>query len=93
MNKSDMWEKPKEIKSWIGYEAVGNIEEITSGFVKYFDLTKPRYLGKMFDWVTCFEVGEHIPVRFERIFLENLIRHAREGIIISWAVPCPTCRQ
>jgi tryptophanyl-tRNA synthetase len=90
MDRRKPWFKPKKIKSWSGYDAAGNIEEITSGYVKYFDLTKPRYLGKMFDWVTCFEVGEHIPVQFERIFFENLIRHAREGIIISWALPCRT---
>jgi tryptophanyl-tRNA synthetase len=91
MNTSAVKLKPKKIKSWAGYDAAGNIEEITSGRVKYFDLTKPRYLGKTFDWVTTFEVGEHIPVQFERIFFENLIRHAREGIVISWALPCNTC--
>ena len=33
------------------------------------------------------EVAEHIPADFEEIFLDNVIRHARSGIILSWAVP------
>lgn len=39
------------------------------------------------DWVISLEVGEHIPVEFEQIFLDNISRHAREGIILSWALP------
>jgi tryptophanyl-tRNA synthetase len=79
------------VKSWTGYEGIVNIENVTSGLIRYFDLTRPRYLGKTFDWVTCFEVGEHIPPKYERIFVENLVRHAKEGIIISWALPCKGC--
>ena len=35
----------------------------------------------------CLEVAEHIPAKFEDIFLSNLVRHAKHGLILSWAVP------
>jgi SAM-dependent methyltransferase len=37
------------------------------------------------DWVLCLEVLEHIPAEFESVALDNLARHARKGIIASWA--------
>lgn len=33
------------------------------------------------------EVAEHIPRKFEMQFIDNIIRHARIGIVLSWAVP------
>ena len=51
------------------------------------DLSIPFDLGKQFDWVISLEVGEHLPQQFERIFIENLIRHTSKGIVLSWAVP------
>ncbi|KAK7004448.1 hypothetical protein BgiMline_005969, partial [Biomphalaria glabrata] len=55
--------------------------------VKFLDLTAPQYGLPIFDWAISIEVAEHIPAKFEEIFLDNLVRHAREGIILSWAVP------
>jgi hypothetical protein len=31
------------------------------------------------------EVAEHIPAQFEDVFVDNLVRHANEGIVLSWA--------
>jgi hypothetical protein len=31
--------------------------------------------------------GEHIPEKYEAVYLDNIFRHADEGIILSWAVP------
>jgi len=53
--------------------------------VGYCDLTKPLYFG-MYDWILCLEVGEHIPKEFEKKVLYNIIRYAKEGVILSWAV-------
>ena len=39
------------------------------------------------DWVLSLEVGEHIPKEFEAVYLANLAKHARRGIVLSWAVP------
>ena len=32
-------------------------------------------------------VGEHIPVEFEATLLDNIARHARDGVLLTWAVP------
>lgn len=60
--------------------------ELTEGVGKIQDLSVPFDLGKQFDWVMSLEVGEHLPKIYEQIFIENLIRHCRKGIILSWAV-------
>lgn len=40
------------------------------------------------DWVVSFEVAEHIPPGPpEAAFLDNIARHARTGLVMSWAVP------
>ena len=31
------------------------------------------------------EVAEHIPKQHELVYVDNLVRHAKEGIILSWA--------
>ncbi|XP_023347546.1 uncharacterized protein LOC111716340 [Eurytemora carolleeae] len=43
-------------------------------------------LGAPFDWVVSIEVGEHIPAEYMMIYIDNLIRLSKYGIIISWAV-------
>lgn len=35
-------------------------------------------------WVLCLEVGEHIPAKYEDIFVSNLARHTTHGLIVSW---------
>ena len=32
-------------------------------------------------------MAEHIPQQYESIYIDNLVRHARVGLIISWAGP------
>lgn len=49
------------------------------------DLSLPLQVGQ-FDWVLSLEVGEHIPLEHEAVFLDNLDRHNRQGIVLSWAV-------
>ena len=69
------------------YDGAPFIETETSGNVKFLDLSIPQYGLPIYDWVICLEVAEHIPVMYEDIFLSNLVRHAKSGIILSWAVP------
>lgn len=70
----------------VGYD--GNpVTELTSGgtcFVK--DLSVPLHLGRQFDWVMSLETGEHIPPQNELPFIRNLMRHAKKGIVLSWAI-------
>ena len=54
--------------------------------MEYCDLTQPLDLP-VADWVISFEVGEHVPSKFEGMVIRNLHRHNRKGIILSWACP------
>ncbi|KAL3867108.1 hypothetical protein ACJMK2_044338 [Sinanodonta woodiana] len=69
------------------YDGAPYAEKVSSGRVKYMDLTVPQYGIPVYDWIFSLEVAEHIPHEFESIFLDNIVRHAREGVILSWAVP------
>lgn len=48
------------------------------------DLTSPDALLPTADWTICLEVGEHIPPQFEQVFIDNLCRSFKRGIILSW---------
>lgn len=71
---------------WRGFDGAGNTEEATGGQVHWADLSVPIDVGKA-DWVQSLEVGEHLPERFTGVYIDNVIRHARRGVILSWAVP------
>ncbi|CAG2240315.1 unnamed protein product [Mytilus edulis] len=79
--------KLKKIKSYDSYDGGPFSEEESKGNVKYMDLTIPQYGLPVWDWVMSIEVAEHIPKQYESIFLDNIFRHAKEGVILSWAVP------
>lgn len=68
------------------YDGNPNTPEITKGIAKVLDLSQSFDLKKKFDCVLSLEVGEHIPKQYEEIFIDNLIRHSRNKIILSWAV-------
>ncbi|MCI5051974.1 MAG: class I SAM-dependent methyltransferase [Simkaniaceae bacterium] len=70
----------------IGYDGNPVTEEISGGTCHVLDLSKPFNLGKKFDWVISLEVGEHLPKQFERIYIDNLIRHVDKGLILTWAI-------
>lgn len=77
-----------EVKSYTAYDGAPFCESVTKGIVKFLDLTVPHYGLPDYDWVISLEVGEHIPAKYEDIYLDNLVRHAREGIVLSWAKKC-----
>ena len=62
-------------------------EETSEGRVTYLDLTLPQYGLPLYDWVMSLEVAEHIPPKYEHIYIDNIVRHAKEGVILSWAKP------
>lgn len=75
---------------WVeAYDGNPNTEEMTNGFARQLDLSIPFQLDsmRMFNAVISLEVGEHIPPQFEQVYIDNLVRHAAELIIISWAIP------
>lgn len=48
------------------------------------DLSKPVNFHKTGS-VISLEVGEHLPKEFQEIFVENLINHCNDFLILSWA--------
>ncbi|CAG0921487.1 unnamed protein product [Notodromas monacha] len=87
MGLKDWWKSTGPvIQSWTGYDGTPGIKDLTAGLVKRMDLSKPRYIGRTFNWVLSLEVGEHIPRKYQANYISNLVRHAEEGIVLSWAV-------
>jgi SAM-dependent methyltransferase len=69
------------------YDGNPKVSENTKGFASVLDLSNPFDLGKQFDIVMCLEVAEHIPKKYEKILIDNLVKHVGKSLIISWAVP------
>lgn len=75
------------VYSYDAYDGAPFAEITTNGRVHFLDLSVPIYHLNAYDWVISIEVAEHIPAQFETIYIENLVRHAKEGIILSWSRP------
>jgi 2-polyprenyl-3-methyl-5-hydroxy-6-metoxy-1,4-benzoquinol methylase len=69
-----------------GYDGNPDTPILSGGICEILDLSEPFQLPEIFDWVMSLEVGEHLPQQYEKTFIENLMRHARNGIILSWAI-------
>jgi len=74
----------------------GNPDVVSIGIygdILEHDLTKPinYFLPSLksdsFDLVICLEVGEHIPARYEKIFIDNVVGFVSKFLVLSWAVP------
>lgn len=60
--------------------AIVQVEDLSELFPDYETIP-------MFDWVMTLEVGEHVPPENEDNFIQNVASRAKEGIVLSWAVP------
>ena len=69
------------------FDAAPFVNETTRGRVQFLDLSVPNYGLPLYDWIMSIETAEHIPAIYEHAYLDNIARHAREGVIMSWAVP------
>jgi len=76
-----------KLKSYTGYDGSPYASENSDGEVEFLDLTIDAFNLPAFDWILSLEVAEHIPAEFESKFLSNIVRHAKEGIVMSWAKP------
>lgn len=47
----------------------------------------PQYWLPRYDWVLSMEVLEHIPAAYENVVLDNIVRAAGHGAVLSWAPP------
>jgi cyclopropane fatty-acyl-phospholipid synthase-like methyltransferase len=68
------------------YDGNPNTKELTGGLCSEINLAEEIDLNKKYDCVVSLEVGEHIPKEFESIFIDNIIKHSKGLIILSWAV-------
>lgn len=75
----------KLVQVYDAYDGAPFCETTSEGRVKFLDLTLEQYGIPVYDYVISLEVAEHIPREFEDIYLSNIVRHAKEGVIISWA--------
>ena len=63
-----------------------NTEYLSDGLGKCKDLTIPFNLNYKFDLSISFEVAEHIPKKYESIYIDNILNHTKKHLIISWAL-------
>ena len=47
------------------------------------DLTIPQFGIRQYDWIISLEVAEHIPKKYEAVYLDNILRHATKRIILK----------
>ena len=69
-----------------GFDGNPNTPLLTDGRCGVLDLSEPQKLDKSYDWVLSLEVGEHLPQKYENIYIENLHNNTTKGIVLSWAV-------
>jgi len=67
-----------------GFDGNPNTPELTNNVCETRDVTED--FDDVYDWMLCLEVAEHIPKKYEKIFINNLHKNNKKGIIISWAV-------
>jgi hypothetical protein len=68
------------------YDGNPNTPTLTNGLGNVLDLSNSFDLEKKFDCVLCLEVGEHIPKKYEQVFIDNICNHTKNLLILSWAV-------
>lgn len=72
-----------------GFDGNPNTVQLAGPNSFVMDFSKPTLLSEdhKYDWVLCLEVGEHIPAEYEDVFIKNIDKHNRYGVVLSWAVP------
>jgi hypothetical protein len=68
----------------IGFEAHPNRTRYEN--IQELDLSIPIVLERSADISISLEVGEHIPAKFEQIFLNNICNNTKDTVVLSWAI-------
>lgn len=68
-----------------GYDGNPHTAEMSHGACGVMDFSKPVNIGE-YDLVLCLEVGEHIPVEYEQILIDNICNHAKYFVVLSWGI-------
>lgn len=69
-----------------GFDGNPNTPKLTNNLCTVQDLSIPIKFEEPFEWVLSLEVGEHIPKKYEDIFINNLHNNNKNGMILSWAI-------
>ena len=76
-----------KLRSYDAFDGAPFAETMSEGRVKFLDLTVPQYGLPVYDWVLCLDVTEHIPQQYDINIIDNIVRHAKAGVIITWTLP------
>jgi len=74
----------KQDSLYDAFDGAPYVELTTNNQVQYLDLSVPIYHLNKYDWILSLEVAEHIPAQFESIYIDSLVKHAKEGTILAW---------
>lgn len=69
----------------VGFDGNPITKDLSDGICYVQDLSVSFDFGIQSDWVISLETGQYLPKEYEGVFIDNLIRHARSGLILSWA--------
>lgn len=69
----------------VGYDGSPRTPEITQGLCSIKDFSEPQDLCQ-YELVLSLEVGEHIPAKYENVFIDNLCQASTKFICMSWAI-------
>lgn len=58
-----------------GYDGAPYTENVTENTVNFLDLSVPQFGLPSYQIVLSMEVAEHIPNKFEQVFLDNIVRY------------------
>ncbi|XP_046563095.1 uncharacterized protein LOC124271968 [Haliotis rubra] len=75
------------LRAYDAFDGAPYGRETSGGVVQFADLTVPLYGLPLYDWIISLEVAEHIPSKSEDVYIDNIVRHAKKGVVLSWAVP------
>jgi len=79
------WLNETGLVTGFAFDGTVGAAEMSGGTVQEINLVEDVHLWRVFDWVMCLEVGEHIPAAHSVTLLQNVKRHARKGIVMSWS--------
>lgn len=69
-----------------GYDGNPSTPYLSNQTCQVLNLAVPHAFEKPYSWILSLEVGEHIPPKYEQIFVNNLHLNNTQGIVLSWAI-------
>lgn len=70
----------------VGFDGNCQTGKFSNNKCKTFDFSNDAGSLGLYDWALSLEVGEHIPEKYEEIFMQNLHKLNKKGVVVSWAV-------